>query len=144
MKVERSVVIAAKPERVWRAWVSEMNNWWTRPYYMDAERVTGLAMEPHLGGRYIEKWDEAGSGYLIGHVIEWLPPQRLAYTWSEKSWAGVTTVVHLEFQPEGASTRLSLVHEGFERLPDGVAQRQGYESGSADLLGKLKAYVEKG
>ena len=36
MKVERSIVIAAQPERVWQAWVSEMNHWWTKPYYMGA------------------------------------------------------------------------------------------------------------
>ncbi len=142
MKVERSIVIAAQPERVWRAWVSEMNQWWTKPYYMDSERVTGLVIEPHLGGRYMEKWGEDGSGYLIGHVVEWLPPLRLAYTWSEKSWGGIVTVVRLEFQPERGGTRLALVHEGFERLPDGEAQRAGYDRGGADLLGKLKAYVE--
>ncbi len=144
MKVERSMVIAAQPERVWQAWVSEMNRWWTKPYYVDPERVTGLVIEPRLGGRYLEKWGGDGSGYLIGHVIEWLPPLRLAYTWSEKSWGGIVTVVRLEFQPEGEGTRLSLVHEGFERLPDGVEQRAGYDRGGADLLGKLKAYVEKG
>jgi len=144
MKVERSIVIAAPPERVWRAWVSEMNQWWTKPYYMDSGRVTGLVIEPHLGGRYMEKWGEDGSGYLIGHVVEWLPPLRLAYTWSEKSWGGVVTVVRLEFQPEGEGTRLSFVHEGFERLPDGAEQRAGYDRGGADLLGKLKVHVEIG
>jgi uncharacterized protein YndB with AHSA1/START domain len=61
---------------------------------------------------------------------------------SEKSWGGIVTVVRLEFQPEGEGTRLSLVHEGLERLPDGEAQRAGYDRGGADLLGKLKVYVE--
>jgi uncharacterized protein YndB with AHSA1/START domain len=144
MKVEKSIVIAAKPERVWQAWVSEMNNWWTRPYYNDAERVTGLVLEPQVGGRYIEKWGEDGSGFLIGHVIEWLPPHRLAYTWSENRWGGVVTLVHLEFRAEGQGTRLSILHEGFERLPDGAAQRDGYDYGFGDLSGRLKAYLEKG
>lgn len=143
-KVERSIRIAAQPERAWRAWVHEMNAWWTKPYYMDSERVTGLFIEPQLGGRYIEKWGEDGSGYLIGQVIEWLPPFRLAYTWSERAWAGIITVVRIEFAPEGGGTRMTLVHEGFERLPDGDAQRYGYEHGSLDLMTKMKAYVEKG
>ena len=52
-------------------------------------------------------------------------------------------MVHLEFIAEGEQTKINLVHAGFERLPDGKEQRKGYEHGRADLLGKLKAYVEK-
>ena len=142
MKVERSIVIDAKPERVWQSWVDEINAWWTEPYYIDAERVTGLRIEPRLGGLFIEEWGQ-DAGYVIGQVIEWLPPQRLAYTWAEKSWGGITTLVRLEFLPEGSGTRLALVHDGFERVPEGADQRAGYENGHGDLLGKLKAYIEK-
>lgn len=85
-KVERLITIAAPPERVWKAWVEEMNAWWTKPYYNDHDRVTGLLLEPRLGGRYIEEWGENGEGFLIGQVTEWLPPARLAYTWSRSSW----------------------------------------------------------
>jgi uncharacterized protein YndB with AHSA1/START domain len=142
MKVEQSILIAAKRERVWQGWVEEISAWWSKPYYIDPENVTGLILEPRLGGRFIEEWGK-DAGYLIGHVIEWLPPQRLAYTWSEKSWAGVITVVRLEFISEKDQTRIDLIHDGFERLPDGKEQRKSYEHGSADLLGKLKTYVEK-
>jgi uncharacterized protein YndB with AHSA1/START domain len=142
-KVERTITIAASPERVWQAWVEEMNNWWTRPYYNDHERVTGLYLEPRLGGRYIEKWGDDGAGFLIGHVVEWLPPFRLAYTWSERNWGGITTLVQIELRPEGAGTRLSIVHDGFERLPDSEQQHAGYDYGQGDLLGKFKAYIEK-
>ena len=54
-RVESSITIAAAPERVWKAWVEDMNQWWTKPYYNDHARVTGLQMEPGLGGRYIQK-----------------------------------------------------------------------------------------
>lgn len=142
MKVERNILIDAPPERVWQGWVDEINAWWSRPYYIDAERVTGLRFEPRLGGLFVEEWGQ-DAGYLIGQIIEWLPPRRLAYTWSEKSWSGITTIVRLELFPEGDGTRLALQHEGFERLPDGADQRAGYEKGQADLLDKLKAYIEK-
>ena len=84
-KVERTIIIAATPERVFQAWVEEMNQWWTKPYYNDHERIHGLVMEPKLGVRYIEKWDENGGGFLIGIVVEWLPPLRLAYTGANAS-----------------------------------------------------------
>ncbi|HET7087805.1 MAG TPA: SRPBCC domain-containing protein [Anaerolineae bacterium] len=142
LKVEKSISIAAKPERVWQAWTGEISKWWTRPYFNDAERATGLMLEPHLGGRFIETWGDRGAGYLIGHVIEWLPPHRFAFTWAEKPWSGVSTVVWVTLKAEGQATRVTLIHEGFDRLPDGAAQRSSYEAGWGDLLGKLKAYVE--
>jgi uncharacterized protein YndB with AHSA1/START domain len=144
-KVERTITIAAPPERVFKAWVEEINEWWSKPYYNDHERIHGLYMEPKLGGRYIEKWDEDGGGFLIGTVVEWLPPLRIAYTWTELGWGGVNTLVRVEFAPdEKGSTRLTYTQEGFERLPDGDHQRAGYDGGWQDLSDRLKAYVEKG
>jgi uncharacterized protein YndB with AHSA1/START domain len=143
MKVEQTTLIQAKPERVWEAWVSEINQWWTAPYYNDKSKVSGLEFEPHLGGRFIEKWDEDGSGFLIGHIVEWLPPQRLAYTWSERTWKGIVTLVSLEFQLEGHNTLLRLVHAGFERLPEGEKLRSGYADGHGKLVSRLKNYLER-
>jgi len=144
-KVERTITIAAPPERVWEAWVNEMNAWWTRPYYNDHDRVTGLYLEPKLGGRYIEKWGEDGAGFLIGLITEWLPPLRLAYTWSQADWGGGVTLIRLEFQPEGQSgTRMTFVQEGFERLLDADEMRAGYDYGCNELTTRLKHYVEKG
>src|SRR5574341_501336 len=115
-KVERTITIAAPPERVWQAWVHEMNAWWTKPYYNDHSRVMGLRMEPGLGGRYIEEWGANGEGFLIGTITEWLPPLRLAYTWSERGWGGVQTLVQIELQPDGnGGTQLHYTQSGFER-----------------------------
>jgi uncharacterized protein YndB with AHSA1/START domain len=143
-RVERTITIAAKPERVFQAWVEEMNQWWTKPYYNDHERVIGLYMEPKLGGRYIEQWDENGGGFLIGTIVEWLPPLRLAYTWSQQDWAGVSTLVRIEFIKHGDGTRMTYTQEGFERLPEGAQIRDGYDRGSEELTSRLKAYIEKG
>ena len=144
LKVEKEITIAAGPERVWQAWTTEISKWWVGPYFIDKQRATGLVIEPHVGGRFMEIWGDQGSDYLIGNVVEWLPPRRFAYTWMEKSWAGVATVVWVEFDAEEQGTRVKVIHEGFDRLPDGAAQRSGYEAGLTDLLGKLKAYVEAG
>lgn len=144
MKVEKTIAIAAPPERVWRAWTAEISKWWTKPYYIDAERAIGVAIEPGAGGRFLEKWGDNGAGYLLGHVVEWLPPQRLAFTWMERDWAGVSTVVRVQLQAEGQDTRVSLVHEGFDRVPDSEGQATGYAAGWGDLLSKVKAYAEEG
>jgi len=142
--VEQNILIAANPERVWQALTGEISRWWTPPYLRDAGRASGLVMEPRVGGRLMEPWDDQGvAGYLIGHVVEWLPPQRLACTWMEKAWSGISTFVSVELTQEGQNTRVSLLHQGFERLPDGAMQSAGFSEGWAELLNHCKAYVEQ-
>ena len=141
---ESAIAISAAPERVWQAWVEEINQWWTKPYYNDHSLVTGLHMEPGLGGRLIEKWGETGSGFLIGTIVEWLPPLRMAYTWTERGWGGAQTFVRVEFTEDGrGGTLMRLEHHGFERLPEGAQQRQGYQQGWGDLLTKARNFLEK-
>ncbi|MFQ5946216.1 MAG: SRPBCC domain-containing protein [Anaerolineae bacterium] len=142
MKVEKSITITAGTERVWEALTGEIAAWWTRPYFVDGDRATGLQMDPQLGGRLVETWGEDGSGYLVGRVVEWLPPMQLGFTWMEKAWEGASTVVWVELRPEGSGTKLSLVHEGFERVPDGKATQESYAPGWEDLMAKLKAHSE--
>jgi uncharacterized protein YndB with AHSA1/START domain len=151
-KVDRTIVITASPERVWKAWVEEMNNWWIKPYYNDDDRVTGLYMEPRLGGAYIEKWGENGEGFLIGNITQWLPYKRLAYTWTQMDWQGVITLIQIEFELDGnGGTCMRYLHEGFERIPaelqtlkNGMALDEGYDYGWNELSGRLKNYIEKG
>jgi len=143
-KVDTSITVAATPARVWKAWVEEMNQWWTKPYYNDHARVTGMYMEPRLGGRYIEMWGEDGAGFLIGTVVEWLPPLRMACTWSESGWGGVYTLVRIELSAEErGGTLFRCTHEGFERLADGEQTGAGYQHGWADLLGRFKAHLDR-
>jgi uncharacterized protein YndB with AHSA1/START domain len=150
-KVERMITIAAPPERVWKAWVEEMNAWWTKPYYNDHDLVSGLYMEPRLGGAYIEKWGKNGEGFLIGNITQWLPPRRLAYTWTQSDWQGVMTLIQIEFVPEANGTRMTYLHQGFERLPEelhllpsGMPLEEGYHRGWNELSSRLKNFIEKG
>src|SRR5262245_49103922 len=122
--VERTIAIAAPPERVWQALTGEIACWWGPEYLRDASRTRGMVIEPQVGGRLMESWGDHGAGYLIGHVVEWLPPQHLACTWMEKAWSGISTFVSIELSPDGQQTQVRLIHEGFERLPDGANQRR--------------------
>ena len=150
--VDRTIVIAAPPARVWKAWVEEMNAWWTMPYYNDHALAAGLLMEPRLGGRYIEKWGENGEGFLVGIITQWLPPRRLAYTWTEADWGGVQTMVRIDLEADGnGGTRFRFRHEGFEHLPPelqstptGVDLAEGYDGGWQELSVRLKSYIERG
>jgi uncharacterized protein YndB with AHSA1/START domain len=81
---------------------------------------------------------------LIGTIVEWLPPLRLAYTWTESGWGGAQTLVRVEFAADGrGGTTMRLEHHGFERLPEGAQQLQGYQQGWGDLMAKARNHVEK-
>lgn len=144
LEVKQSATISAKPERMWRAIIKEISKWWTAPYFMDVDRATGLAFEPRVGGRFLETWGKPGSGYVVGHIVERLPPERLGFTWMESAGGGVSTVVWIDLIPKGQATGVTLTHQGFERLPKGEDQRAGYDAGRADLLERLKSYIEQG
>jgi uncharacterized protein YndB with AHSA1/START domain len=145
LNVEKSLDLAAPPSRVWQAWTQDINRWWVRPYYNDAARVTGLRFEPFAGGRFVEEWGPDGRGFLIGHILEWLPPERLAYTWTETRWKGIATLVILDFQAlTSGGTRLKVIHTGFERLPEAEKMRQGYAGGLGELLARLQGWLETG
>ena len=139
--VERALDLPVPPARAWQAWVRDIHHWWTKPYYNDGKLVTGLSFEQRLGGVFVENWGEE-AGFLVGRIVEWLPPQRLSYTWMEAGWRGAETLVRLTFSPIPSGTRLALVHEGFERLAEPEKLRQGYQFGVNELTERFLQYLQ--
>ena len=59
-----------------------------------------LAFEPGPGGRLIETYED-GSVFEIGRVTEWDPPNRLAFTWRQASFAPeMGTQVFVSFESD--------------------------------------------
>ena len=61
------------------------------------------------------------------------------------------TLIQIEFVPEAHGTRMTYLHQGFERLPadlqllpSGMPLEEGYDRGWTELSGRLKNFVEKG
>ncbi len=60
----------------------------------------------------------------------WDPPSRFAMTWHPGSDPARATNVEVRFTVEGESTRVDLVHSGWEKAGDGAAsRREGYSPG---------------
>ena len=55
------------PAAAFRLYTAAINRWWKRDSWdwNDRERARGLRIEPFVGGRFVEVWDEA-SGEEIG------------------------------------------------------------------------------
>lgn len=128
-----------RSRRAFELFTAGINQWWRRGtyYWNDRDRARGLRFEPHVGGRFIEVYDEAtGEGFEIGRITVWEPGRRLAYTWRESDWGPEEqTQVDVRFEPVATGTRVTVVHSGWERVKNGAEISRGYATGHAQLLG---------
>ena len=99
-------------------------------------------IDPRPGGLY---WlDPNGRDFIRGEYVEVLPDRRIVFTWGwEKPSEGMSAVpagstqVEIDLQPEGAGTRVRLIHR---QLPPDARER--HEIGWAHYLGRLRAVSE--
>jgi uncharacterized protein YndB with AHSA1/START domain len=137
--VSQSVEVPADPAAAFRLYTDQINRWWRRdsPYWNDRERARGLRIEPFVGGRFVEVYDEAsGEGYEIGRVTAWEPGRRFAYSWRQADWPpGEELEIEVTFEPRPAGTLVTISVHGWERLTDGEEIGRGYGQGAKELLG---------
>ena len=112
-----TISVPLPPERAFDVFVQQMDTWWPRqgvfPYSFAPEgtRPLHIRFEPEIGGRYYETFLD-GSEYVIGHISDYQPPERLAYTWRDPSWPGDTQIT-LKFSAEGDGARVIYEQDGF-------------------------------
>jgi uncharacterized protein YndB with AHSA1/START domain len=134
-EVRVSIEINAKPAKVFRAMLDPelMNKW-----LFGAARVDLAKREISYGWKYnCEGTDVAGGPTRIIELVE---NEKLVTDWPD--WRGdpekPTTRVTWTLEPldGGKRTRVTLVHDGFERAVDRGDYQQGW-AGFADLLRKV-------
>jgi uncharacterized protein YndB with AHSA1/START domain len=109
-QLERTVVIKAKPETVFRFFTDSERwaGWWGAGSTIDA-RPGGKVYMRHPGG--VE---------TLGEVLEVLPPERIAFTYgyaSGKPMSPGGSRVTIRLAPDPSGTLLHLVHEFAEAAP---------------------------
>jgi uncharacterized protein YndB with AHSA1/START domain len=142
LRIERR--LSAPPAKVFEAWTkAEALSAWFAPSPDFTVKVHEL--EPRLGGRYkIDMRSPDGASHIAwGTYREFSPPTRLAFTW-QWQWAEPEdtrkqgeTLVTIDFDADGAGTRLVLTHE---RFPDAAA-REGHTKGWTGCLDQLSSYL---
>lgn len=111
-RIEREILIAAAPERVWPL-VAESGFWAT-----DDESVRGTAVAE--GQSLVARHSEHGDFPMRVEKVD--PPYYLAVRWvsafpGEALREDNSTLVELTLTPEGDGTRLRVVESGFAALP---------------------------
>lgn len=128
--IKKEIVIEASAPKVWE-------------HLTDPRKIAGLLMpndfEATVGKKFFLECQHQGKQPCV--VKEIVPHQRLVYSFQLITPA-VETLVTITLAKEGKSTRLTLVHSGWEALPpaeQGVAD--GYDNGWGSLLERLKEQI---
>ena len=116
--------IKAAPERVFHVFTREIASWW-RPnglFHFTPRSPGTLAFEEGVGGRFTETLAN-GKVFEIGRITAWAPPEHLAFTWRQATFApDQVTYVDVRFEPVldlkgGEETRVTVEHRGWDSLP---------------------------
>ena len=134
--VVKSVEIGVPPEEAFRRFTVDMANWWplaTRS--VGRSRTETVVFEEKEGGRIFERLKDGGK-HLWGTVEVWEPPRRVRFSWHPGEREETAQTVEVTFEPLEDGTRVSLVHDGWDRLGERApAARREYETGWEPVLG---------
>lgn len=116
-------------------WTSRISQWWPHGHSVSGDADVEIVLERRVGGRIFER---TGDGAEIdwGEITRWEPPSRLGYLWHIRRDRADATDVELTFVDAGdETTRLEIVHTGWERLGAGADEwRDANRGGWANLL----------
>jgi uncharacterized protein YndB with AHSA1/START domain len=139
--VRKSVVVDASPAEAFDFFTGQLDRWWPKSHHIGNTAVVQSLIEPFVGGRWYSKHED-GAEVVVGHVVVWLPGERLVVTWEiSGEWKpeprlALASEVEVRFIAESvARTRVELEHRGFERMESGgQAMRDGVDNGWPEIL----------
>ena len=137
----QSAKLPGTPEELYDAMTGDLLPWWDHTF---SEHPKSLTLEPWVGGRFIEEFDDKGNGALHATVIYAERPKLLRYDGPlGLSGRAVNFVVTYEFTEESDSTTVKVtaqrsgqIDEEWANIVDGVWHHF--------LIERFKPYVESG
>jgi DNA-binding transcriptional ArsR family regulator/uncharacterized protein YndB with AHSA1/START domain len=132
------VHIGGSNAAVFDALTRDPGAWWGHPMVRPA--ATGLALEPRLGGAYLELWTDGGA--ILAVVTQWETDRHLELTGPFHLGLGVG-VATFDVAPDADGSLLQFSFRAFGPVDADVAGR--FAEGWHELLThRLKALVEQG
>jgi hypothetical protein len=124
------------------AWTARFGQWWPRGHSVSGDPGVVIFLERRVGGRIFERTSD-GTEIDWGEVTVWDPPRRLGYLWHIRRDRADATDVELTFVATGeGTTRLDVVHSGWERLGAGAEEwRDANRGGWSGLVPHFAAYA---
>jgi uncharacterized protein YndB with AHSA1/START domain len=131
LAIRRSVTVQANAERAFDVFTRGIETWWPLESHSirgvrEGVRPQELHLELHEGGRFYER--TGGEEHEWGRVLVFDPPRRLVIEWHVNP-ENPSTEIEVTFTPEGDSTRVDVVHGGWERFAEPTgATRSSYDA----------------
>lgn len=142
MIVEHEVSVAATPERVWRALVEEIGQWWRAGFYALPD-ARGMRIEPRIGGAMYEHADD-GSAVVWGTVIGLQPGRLIDFAGNLTAAFGGPAHVLLRFEvAAGGGATVVKVTESRVGNVAGDAAASTKKAWALLLEGGLKPFAER-
>jgi uncharacterized protein YndB with AHSA1/START domain len=149
-ELHAAVAVSASPERAFALFTRGLGDWWMAEYtWSGPESLGRIGMEPREGGLCYEI---GPYGFRIdwGRVLVWEAPRLLVFSWQispdrvPEPDPARGSEVEVRFAPNGAGTRVDLVHRHFDRHGEGAAAyRGGMSVGWEQLLGRFAEHADE-
>jgi hypothetical protein len=135
--------VACPAEHAFTVWTSGIDAWWPADHTVSARTDAVVVLEDRVGGRIFERTPD-GTEHDWGEVTVWEPPVRLGYLWHLRRDRADATDVDIRFiEQDAGTTRVEIVHTGWERLGAGGHDwRDRNRGGWETLLPHFVAAVE--
>jgi uncharacterized protein YndB with AHSA1/START domain len=136
--LRKAVTVDASPARAFELFTKGIQQWWPLPTHSVGEQLAAsIAFGEGVGGTIVETLAD-GTTAMWGRVTRWEPPGLVAFTWHPGNPESEAGLVEVTFKPGGSGvTVVELVHTGWERRPDGLRARAGYDTGWNTVLSQF-------
>ncbi len=117
--VNSSIEVAVDPATAFEVFTKELDRWWIQGpiNFFDTARAYYMRMEPGVGGRIVEVYDEeTGDGLELARITVWEPGKRVAWT---SSLDDVEIDVRFEMSAGGTEVNVQAT------IPDGGEDKGG-------------------
>lgn len=134
-RVVVTTVVALAAEAAFQVFTRDIDRWWRRtPRYRRMPGQNGaLSFDGDPPARLIERHGDTTT--VIGRVLAWEVGRRVRFEWSGGHIvASDRTEVEVRFEPQGASTRVTLEHLGLGALPTTHPARGGFEGEAFEAM----------
>jgi len=137
-EIEAQITIEAGVEAVWSALTDGIGEWWDHSF---TDKPYAIVLEPVIGGRFYEQFDESGAGALYA-TVTYVEPRRILRTSGSMGMPGARQYVKTwRLEPSEGRT---VVRTTASLLGDIDEDTRGsYRDGGQHLLESLKCHVEQ-
>ena len=129
--IKREVLVKAEPDVAFDVFTARIGSWWP----VESHSVYGASSTVRFEDREIVEVSGDNERAVWGTVTEWLPGERVTFTWHPGKTADQASRVSVSFAAADDQTLVTLVHDGWEIYADPDGSRAEYDHGWPIVLG---------